>query len=235
MDKQYFKIILWFNFGGGNDFDALGKNDYESAYLNNSANANTIENPQLNGVSRTAYTETLNPTVSNGSVAYSDLASYPAGDDFYDVVNYKGAFGQSNWLKGWTALDHYGYLAPEKTSANEVVVKDSDINAGDNVFWTADNTYILDGFVFVEDGAVLNIEAGTVIKAKPGQGESASALIITKGAKIFAEGTAQSPIIFTAESDNVNDAFDLVLPSTNLWGGVILLGKAKIKYNNWCW
>ena len=223
-----FQNNIWFNFGGGSDFDALGKNAPEKEYLKNAANANTIEDPQFAGISRTAYSELLSPTVSSGSVAYNNLASYPAGDDFYDVVNYKGAFGQTNWLKGWTALDHYGYLAPTKTSSNVIEITDADINAGDKVFWTANNTYVLNGLVYVESGAELNIEAGTVIKAKAGQGESASALVITKGGKIYAEGTGVNPIIFTAESDNVNDAFDLVLPSTNLWGGVIVLGNALV-------
>ena len=150
--------------------------------------------------------------------------------EFYDHVNYKGAFGSSNWLKGWTALDSYGYLAPNKTldQTNTVTVTDASINAGDVVYWTADKTYLLDGFVFVEDGAVLNIEAGTVIKGKAGQGENASALIIAQGGKIYAEGTAEKPIIFTAESDDVTDPNDLVIPVSNLWGGVILLGKARI-------
>jgi len=147
---------------------------------------------------------------------------------FFDEVNYKGAFGSSNWLKGWTALDHYGYLAPATTSSSEVTVTDGDINSGEVVYWTADKTYILDGFVYVEDGAVLNIEAGTVIKGKTGQGESASALVIAQGGKIYAEGTSTSPIIFTGESDDVNNPNDLPLPTSNLWGGLIILGKAQI-------
>ena len=223
-----FQNNIWFNFGAGSDFDALGNAEPEREYLKDPLNVNTIEDPQLNGVSRAAYGETLNPTVSGGSAAYENLASYPVGDDFFDVVNYKGAFGQSNWLKGWTALDHYGYLTQEKTSSNIVTVTDSDINGGDVVYWTADNTYVLDGLVYVESGAVLNIEAGTVVKAKPGQGESASALIITQGAKLFAEGTGFEPIIFTAESDDVTDPLDLALPATNLWGGLIILGEAQI-------
>ncbi|VAX28429.1 hypothetical protein MNBD_IGNAVI01-2918 [hydrothermal vent metagenome] len=223
-----FKNNIWFDYGGGNNFDALGKHDYESAYLNSSANSNTIEAPGITSISRTAFGESLNPTVTEGSAAYNNLAEYPAGDDFFDVVNYKGAFGPSNWLKGWTALDHYGYLSPSKTASNTIIITDSDINTGDHVYWTADNTYTLDGLVYVENGAVLNIEAGTIVKAKAGQGENASALIISKGGKLFAEGTGTEPIIFTAESDDVSDPTDLLLPATNLWGGIILLGKAKI-------
>jgi Secretion system C-terminal sorting domain len=150
--------------------------------------------------------------------------------EFLDKVNYKGAFGSSDWLKSWTALDHYSFLAPDKIqgSGSTVTITDADINAGQVYYWTADNTYLLDGFVYVEAGAVLNIEAGTVIKGKPGQGESASALIICQGGKIYAEGTPSKPIIFTAEADDVTDPNDLVLPSSNLWGGVILLGYAQI-------
>lgn len=223
-----FQNNMWFDFGAGNDFDALGKNDWESNYLKNTANMNSISDPMLNGISRTAFAESLDPRPKADGDAYKELADYPANDQFFERVNYKGAFGSTDWLKGWTALDHYGYLTPDKTPSNTVTVSDADINAGDHVYWTADNTYLLDGGVYVEDGAVLNIEAGTVIKGKPGQGESASALVIAQGAKIYAEGTGVNPIIFTAESDDVTDPTDLVLPSTNLWGGVILLGKAKI-------
>ena len=228
-----FNNDIWFNFGAANVFADLvasqpgGDSSFVSTYLSASGNGNTIEDPQLASISR-SRDASLDPRPAASGPAYQNLAGYPAGDDFYEKVNYKGAFGSTNWLKGWTALDHYGYLAPDKTPTNTVNVTDASINENDVVYWTADNTYILDGPVYVENGAVLNIEAGTVIKGKPGQGESASALIICQGAKIYAEGTASDPIIFTAESDDVTDPDDLPLPATNLWGGVILLGKAKI-------
>src|SRR5690606_22766402 len=68
------------------------------------------------------------------------------------------------------------------------------------VRWTPDYTYLLDGRVFVNDGQTLRIDAGTVIKAEGGVGTAASALIVARGGKIFAEGTATDPIIFTAEA-----------------------------------
>ncbi len=112
--------------------------------------------------------------------------------------------------------------------AGEITVTDTDIPAGATVYWTADNTYILDGRVFVDEGAVLHIEAGTVIMGKPGQGENASVLIIARGAKIYAEGSAENPIIFTVEGDDVTDPDDLPFDQKGLWGGVIILGKATI-------
>lgn len=108
--------------------------------------------------------------------------------------------------------------------AADVTVTDSDMQAaGTEVNWTSDNTYILDGFVFVNDGQTLNIEAGTVIKGKPGQEELASALIVARGGKIMANGTSEAPIIFTAEADDL--AGSVADQATGLWGGVIVLGK----------
>jgi len=76
---------------------------------------------------------------------------------------------------------------------------------------------------------VLNIEAGTVIKGQTNAtAATISALFITRGAKIYANGTANSPIIFTSVLDNTDDPFDLSLYQRGLWGGVVLLGNAKI-------
>ena len=49
------------------------------------------------------------------------------------------------------------------------------------VTWTADKEYLINGFVFVNDGQTLTIEAGTVIRARTGQGSLASALIVARG------------------------------------------------------
>ena len=109
---------------------------------------------------------------------------------------------------------------------NVVTVTDGDISG--DVVWTSDNTYVLDGFVFVGDGETLTIEAGTVVKGKPGAAENASALIIARGGKIFAEGTPENPIVFTAEADDVSDPGDLPLDARGLWGGLIILGEAGL-------
>ncbi len=88
------------------------------------------------------------------------------------------------------------------------------------------DTYLLDGFCFVNSGQTLTIEAGTVIKGKPGQGVNASALIVARGGKILAEGTKEKPIIFTAEADDLNGSVGDM--DDGLWGGVILLGNARL-------
>ena len=96
--------------------------------------------------------------------------------------------------------------------------------------WTASNTYILDGFVYVNEGQTLTIEPGTVIKGRPGQAARASALIVAQGGTIIANGTAAAPIIFTAQADDLNGS---VAPdAAGLWGGVIVLGNAPTNNND---
>ena len=92
--------------------------------------------------------------------------------------------------------------------------------------WTRDNTYFLQGYTFVINNATLTIEPGTVIKGKVSSGAGAAALIITRGAKIMADGTASAPIVFTSELDNLNG--NLGPRDVGLWGGVIILGNATI-------
>lgn len=89
-----------------------------------------------------------------------------------------------------------------------------------NETWSSEKIHRLVGFVTVINGATLTIEAGTRIEAMPGITSSASALMISKDAKIDAQGTAEAPIIMTSVSDNGN----LSDNASALWGGLIVLG-----------
>lgn len=91
--------------------------------------------------------------------------------------------------------------------------------------WTKNNTYLLDGRVFVTDGVTLTIEPGTVVKGRVRPAQDASALVIARGGKIQASGTAAEPIVFTAEADNLNG--NLGKDDRGLWGGVVILGRAR--------
>ncbi|MGM0444482.1 MAG: hypothetical protein ACQEQV_09865, partial [Fibrobacterota bacterium] len=116
----------------------------------------------------------------------------------------------------------------KKGTSVDSVLTDASITENDTVTLDKFSEYVLDGFVFVEEGAVLNIPAGTVIKGKPGEGLEASALIIARGGKINAQGTADKPIIMTALSDDVTEANDLDPTTQGLWGGLIVLGNAPV-------
>lgn len=127
---------------------------------------------------------------------------------------------------------------------------DSDSGNGDNVTpnevlsgmiktdktLTADRIYELSGRVIVDAGVTLTIEPGTIIKGREGDGSLASALIVSKGATINAEGTADKPIIFTSVLDNIEvgqkAGTNLEKTDNQLWGGVIILGAAPISAEN---
>lgn len=89
---------------------------------------------------------------------------------------------------------------------------------------TSDRVWILSGFVFVQDGQTIEIEPGTVIKGLPGQGGGASALVVSRGGKIIADGRKDAPIIMTGLADNLQGA--VPDDAEALWGGLIILGNA---------
>jgi len=117
------------------------------------------------------------------------------------------------------ALMAFAFCATAQTT-----VTDADVTG--TTTWTTGNTYILDGFVYVDAGDTLNIEPGVVVKGKPGQGANASALVVARGGYINAAGTASMPIIMTGEADDVNNPVDVAAHETGLWGGLIVLGQA---------
>jgi hypothetical protein len=115
--------------------------------------------------------------------------------------------------------------APAALLAQNTVVVTANVTA--NTTWTRTNTYLLDTKIYVTNGATLTIEPGTVIKGRPKANPvDATALVIARGAKVNAQGTATNPIIFTAESDLLNG--NLTQSERGLWGGVVILGRARL-------
>ena len=108
----------------------------------------------------------------------------------------------------------------EPTSSNGMTEVKGDISASTK--WTADKIYFLKGTVYVTSGATLTIEPGTIIK---GDKATKGALVVSRGGKIMAEGTADKPIVFTS-------ALPVGARDKGDWGGLILLGKAPVNQGN---
>ena len=103
----------------------------------------------------------------------------------------------------------------------QTVITDETINAGETYTMSAGTEYVLDGYVYVEEGATLIIEPGVVVRmsALPSSlADLTSALVITRGAKIMAEGTAEQPIIFTSDLDDLSISTELTARDNNTWG-----------------
>lgn len=88
--------------------------------------------------------------------------------------------------------------------------------AGTTRTLSKDTTYVLTGWYFVDSTANFVIQPGTLIL---GDKASGGTLIIKRGAKINAAGTASSPIVFTSDQPSGNR-------NPGDWGGIILLGNA---------
>ncbi len=227
-----FQNNLWWGFvtGSGstvldNSVTNLSRLTVAGQYWTDSSLNNLIVDPALTSISRTNTGAALDPRPKAGSPAYSKYGATPS-DGFLTPANYAGAFGPNDlWIANWTALSEYGVLAPAGTRTSTV----SGYLTGTN-HWTRGTIYQLNGMVFVRSNAVLNIEAGTVIKGHNlgTFGTNVASLVVCRGGKIYAEGTPQNPIIFTADVDDTSLPDDVGIYQRGLWGGLVLLGRTTI-------
>jgi hypothetical protein len=112
---------IWYGFAAGNTINEFSDQDFVQAYLSDAGNGNRVEDPMLRGISREPN-EGLDPRPSAGSPALS--GALDTGDDFFVKTSYVGAFGGNNWLLGWTALDHIGYLSDMTTDVELELVNE---------------------------------------------------------------------------------------------------------------
>jgi PKD repeat protein len=137
-----------------------------------------------------------------------------AQDAFWTVTNYRGAFPitdgttATDWTAGWSNFDPQTtvYPATVTTVSTDVLT---------NTTWSG--VIKLQNKIYVKNNATLTILPGTIIR---GDKLSQATLIVTRGAKIYANGTATNPVIFTS-----NEAVGTRLAGD--WGGLVLLGLAK--------
>ena len=87
---------------------------------------------------------------------------------------------------------------------------------------TCDNVYMIDEKVYVQDGADLYIQPGTILRGVFGLTVDANALIVSRGGQIWANGNDCCPIIFTDENDPLDGTYSVDIRGQ--WGGVIVLG-----------
>jgi hypothetical protein len=83
---------------------------------------------------------------------------------------------------------------------------------------TVGNTYVLSGIVYMVNNATMTVQPGVTVKGDY-IGANVAALVITRGSKLIADGTAENPIVFTSNSP---------VPRSGDWGGIVILGKATV-------
>ncbi len=166
------------------------------------------------------------------------LAVFVGCDDSTGTVDYAIGDDLGNGFIVSAVDDLGGYMATRTYDADGDVSGDAGYMTGDDdeyqvlvagrfgtdMSWDSDNVYYLADAVFIgndnANNCTLTIEAGTLIKGevsttKPG------VLVITRGSKINAVGTAAAPIVFTsAKSEGTRARGD--------WGGLVINGNAAI-------
>ncbi len=143
------------------------------------------------------------------------LSSLSFGQSFFVPTSYRGAFAPAPttmWTDGWCNWDPQNAVYPASTVNITTAITT-------NTTWTSGNTYLLQGQIYVKNGATLTIEPGTIVLGD--KNTVSSGLFVTQGSKLNAQGTAAQPIIFT--SNQVVGARGL-----GDWAGIILMGKAAL-------
>jgi hypothetical protein len=137
-----------------------------------------------------------------------------AQDAFWTPTTYKGAFpvtdntSATDWTAGWSNFNPENEVYPATTQTVS-----ADVTT--NTTWSG--VVLLQNKIYVKNNATLTIAPGTIIR---GDKVTQGTLIITRGAKINAQGTVTQPIVFTSNEPVGNR-------NEGDWGGVVLLGLAR--------
>ena len=167
----------------------------ENALLNGTEGAG-ISNTSLSGnISSEKGIYTAKEFLADGNKTFQSI-SYPT---YADIA------AACPWIEGWTR--EWGASA----SQEETEILSGTITS--DVTLTANTTYRLNGAYTIEEGATLNIPEGVRIVSI--YDDVVDYILVKQGAKINAVGTAENPIVMTAE-----------LEEAGAWGGIHICGRA---------
>ena len=252
-------------FGGGS---FTGSNASNLTYLNTAANAlNTFfdaAGSPINGNSNGGVDPMYRTYIRNGAFELTAIDPRPATTSPLLISNgatlqpdapvnttYRGAFGNTNWAAGWTRTDSAGLFKQKvdviATQTVNTTPFGANVNAiTTNTTWTKNNAYILRDKVFITNGATLTIEPGTKVYSTLDtlgtslkDDDKFGSIVIVRGAKINAAGTAAEPIVMTTidelEAETLSDfdgdgvvAEKPTATTAGRWGGLVILGNAPI-------
>jgi len=197
INSATFDIATWFATAGFGNTISVNAADLQLADPYNLAKPNAV--PKAGS-----------PVLAAGAASFT---APRLADPFFIDVTYAGAFGEIDWSCGWSKFEGGSNTCPFEVVSGNIT---------QNTTWRKGITYLLNGYVYVKEGATLTIQPGVTVK---GDKTSRGTLIITRGSKIIADGTRQEPIVFTSNQAS---------PKTGDWGGLVLLGKAATNqiFNN---
>ncbi|MBO6766417.1 hypothetical protein [Maricaulis sp.] len=194
---------------------------------------NAVINNTLNGVFSGPAEQAVTAFDVNGA------------DSWFEDVDYIGAFADdeiaaSNWASGWTYNLFEDAGCPEGTTESAETINGARVcqitgNITSDLRLTRGNMYELIGpvFVGVDRGpdpasplpsgieATLTVDPGVTVFGSAGS----DYIVVTRGSQLRSNGTASSPVIFTARTDIEGTAG---VNTKGQWGGLVLNGRAPI-------
>jgi hypothetical protein len=194
---------------------AFGSTDWTKTWANFDPQ-NTVypsANITVEGEINSSTTWSSNKAYIYGKQSFT--ASALANNSAIDKTpTYVGAFGATDWTKGWSNYDpqntpYFAVTDTIKTNASGEITTDLTLTRG--------KTYLLVGYTYVTAGHTLTIQSGVIIR---GDKTTKGTLIVEPGAKLIANGTAVDPIIFTSNQAQGSRSY-------GDWGGVVLCGKGQ--------
>ena len=194
-----------------------------------------------------AYADRTNLGLNRDGTLTSESALLNAGsnpanlDNFFEQNSFIGAIGADDWRQGW-AFGFGGGEVGVVTSVSGCPAGTTTIAAVDgstntcqvsgritaDLILTAGNHYALSGAVFVggdnADSATLTVAPGVVVYGSSGN----DYLVVSRGSKIDANGTAAAPITFTSR-EHIAGGIDAGLAegTAGQWGGLVVLGNGN--------
>ncbi|MEZ5364826.1 MAG: hypothetical protein R2748_21435 [Bryobacterales bacterium] len=146
------------------------------------------------------------PSETRAQVLYT--GGVPATGNYHFVAELRDVTATQIVKRAWAKFNVVSNIVTMGANG-----QDTEISS--DATWTADTVYRIYHQVFVNDGATLTIEPGTIVVAN---GQNA-VLVIERGGKIMAQGRRELPIVMTCDGD-MGERY------SGCWAGIILLGKA---------
>ena len=166
-------------------------------------------------------TDSNNNTTNNNGASSSSVATNPCASYVLESQTFQGVLNGNNCTYGVTFASD---TRPVTVDLNIPALPNGGVHIfQDSLFigedFDADDILAGEKVPAAGEGAILTIEAG----AKIAFNNPVDYLRIARGSQIYAEGTKEAPIVFSATKDLVDNA--ATLGDRGLWGGLQILGQ----------
>ena len=157
--------------------------------------------------------------VAQGGSSFSTLADNVSATEYLDSSVSAG----TGYNYRVIAVGEGGQSNASDPAYGEIGLREADLGGTITGVRTlsADTVYTIEGLLIVDDGGELRIPAGTLLLGSTTV--QPTAVVVRQGGKLFSEGTADAPVVFTS-------AAPVGQRNRGDWGGIVLNGKSLCNF-----